>query len=78
MCNESYRRRELEKLVRVFSQLRLPVRFPGNPTQSYRSRSPLRITGEVAEWQGHSPEQLQAMKDGIARLEAQGGNHIID
>lgn len=53
-------------------------KFSGNPTQSYRSRDPLRIVGEVAEWQGHSPEQLQAMKDGLARLKAEGRDHIID
>lgn len=53
-------------------------KFPGNPTQSYRSRAPLRVLGEVAQWQGHSPEQLQAMRDGLARLEAEGRNHIID
>jgi len=47
-------------------------RFPGNPTQSYRSGDPLRVTGEITEWQGHSPEQLQHMKDSIARLHAQG------
>ncbi|HEX8625577.1 MAG TPA: NAD(+)--rifampin ADP-ribosyltransferase [Allosphingosinicella sp.] len=53
-------------------------KFPGNPTRSYRSREPLRVIGEVAGWQGHSTEQLQAMKDGLARLEAEGRNHIID
>jgi rifampin ADP-ribosylating transferase len=53
-------------------------KFPGNVTQSYRSREPLRIVGEVAEWTGHSPEQLQAMKEGLARLEAEGRNHIVD
>jgi hypothetical protein len=47
-------------------------KFPGNPTRSYRSRDPLRVIGEVAEWQGHTPEQLQAMKNGIARLKEQG------
>jgi rifampin ADP-ribosylating transferase len=47
-------------------------KFPGNPTQSYRSRDPLRVTGEVAEWQGHSPERLQQMKDHLERLRAQG------
>ena len=52
-------------------------KFPGNPTASYRSREPLRLIGEVAEWQGHSPEQLQAMKAALARLEAEGRNHII-
>ncbi len=53
-------------------------KFPGNPTKSYRSRDPLRIVGEVAEWQGHSPDQLQAMKDGLARLKVEGRDHIID
>ena len=47
-------------------------KFPGNPTRSYRSAEPLRVVGEVAEWQGHSPEQLKAMKDGIERAKAQG------
>ena len=31
-------------------------KFPGNPTKSYRSRQPLRVTGEVTDWQGHSPD----------------------
>jgi rifampin ADP-ribosylating transferase len=53
-------------------------KFPGNVTASYRSRDPLRIVGEVPEWQGHSPEQLQAMKDGLARRAAEGRDHIID
>lgn len=53
-------------------------KFPGNPTASYRSREPLRIVGEVSGWQGHAPEQLQAMKDGLARLAAEGRDHIID
>jgi hypothetical protein len=47
-------------------------KFPGNPTQSYRSRQPLRVTGEVTEWQGHSPERLKEMKDHLERLKAQG------
>ncbi len=42
-------------------------KFPGNPTKSYRSREPLRVVGEVTEWQGHSPEALKAMKDNIER-----------
>jgi len=29
-------------------------RFPGNPTRSYRSRLPLRVVGEVADWPGTS------------------------
>src|SRR5215831_16389129 len=47
-------------------------RFRGNPTKSYRSRKPLRVTGEITNWQGHSPEALQAMKDGLKRLEQLG------
>ena len=47
-------------------------KFPGNPTKSYRSREPLRIIGEVVDWQGHSPEELKAMKDSIERLREQG------
>ena len=46
--------------------------FPGNPTQSYRTREPLKVIGEVTEWQGHSPERLKEMKDHLERLKAQG------
>jgi hypothetical protein len=53
-------------------------KFPGNPTKSYRSREPLRVTGEVLEWQGHAPEMLQAMKDHIERLKQQGIEAIDD
>ncbi|HYG48694.1 MAG TPA: NAD(+)--rifampin ADP-ribosyltransferase [Allosphingosinicella sp.] len=53
-------------------------KFPGNPTQSYRSRDPLRIVGEVSRWKGHSPERLKEMKDALARMEAEGGARIID
>ena len=52
-------------------------KYPGNPTLSYRSRDPLRVIGEVAHWQGHPPERLQQMKDGLARLKAEGAG-IID
>ncbi|MEQ1784479.1 MAG: NAD(+)--rifampin ADP-ribosyltransferase [Hyphomonadaceae bacterium] len=30
-------------------------KFPGNPTRSYRTRDPLRITGEVTDGTGHTP-----------------------
>jgi hypothetical protein len=52
-------------------------KFPGNPTMSYRSKSPLRIVGEVATWEPHSPEALKAMKDGLAELTRQGKNVIL-
>ena len=47
-------------------------RFPGNPTQSYRSRFPLRIVGEVVDWQGHAPEVLSMMLESLAVLREQG------
>jgi rifampin ADP-ribosylating transferase len=53
-------------------------RYPGNPTKSYRSREPLRVTGEIMEWQGHSPEELKAMKAGLERLEREGVEPIDD
>lgn len=53
-------------------------RFPGNPTQSYRSQAPLRVVGEVKRWEPHSPERLKEMKDFLARMEAEGGVEIID
>jgi len=37
-----------------------------------RSREPLRVTGEITDWQGHSPEALKAVKDGLVRLEQLG------
>ncbi|MCR5859417.1 NAD(+)--rifampin ADP-ribosyltransferase [Mesorhizobium sp. J428] len=53
-------------------------KFPGNPTMSYRSREPLRIVAEVTKWQGHPPERLRQMKEGLARMKAEGGGEIID
>lgn len=53
-------------------------KFPGNPTKSYRSREPLRVTGEVTDWQGHSPEALKAMKDNLERLKRLGVEPIDD
>ena len=47
-------------------------RFPGNPTRSYRTREPLRVVGEVTDWEGHPPEVLQAMLDHLAELKRQG------
>ena len=47
-------------------------KFPGNPTKSYRSAHPFKIVGEVTIWHGHSPEQVKAMKDALAKLKEQG------
>ncbi|PDT15473.1 rifampin ADP-ribosyl transferase [Rhizobium sp. J15] len=53
-------------------------KFPGNPTQSYRSREPLLVIGEVTDWQPHTAQQLQQMKDGLTLLRAEGKDIIID
>ncbi|MGV0853058.1 NAD(+)--rifampin ADP-ribosyltransferase [Mycolicibacterium phlei] len=53
-------------------------KFPGNPTRSYRTREPVKIVGEVTDWVGHTPEQLQAMRDGIAELQRRGEAVIYD
>lgn len=47
-------------------------KFPGNPTRSYRTRQPLRIVGEVLEWEGHSSEVLGQMLDHLAELKRRG------
>jgi Rifampin ADP-ribosyl transferase len=53
-------------------------KFPGNPTRSYRTPRPLRVVGEVESWEGHPPDVLQAMLDGLAALRAQGLDVIED
>jgi hypothetical protein len=53
-------------------------KYPGNPTLSYRSKYPLRVIGEVIEWQGHSAEELKKMKDGVERLRQLGVEAIED
>jgi rifampin ADP-ribosylating transferase len=53
-------------------------KFPGNPTKSYRTKAPLKVIGEVTDWQGHSQDQLKAMKDHLDRLKEQGIEAIDD
>jgi len=53
-------------------------RFPGNLTQSYRTRDPLRVVGEVVSWEGHDPEVLKGMLDHLALLRGQGLDVIED
>ncbi|GAA5130853.1 NAD(+)--rifampin ADP-ribosyltransferase [Alloalcanivorax gelatiniphagus] len=53
-------------------------RFPGNPTESYRTRHPLRVLHEVTDWDAHPPEALQAMLDSLAKLREQGLDVIED
>ncbi|MBX4204676.1 MAG: NAD(+)--rifampin ADP-ribosyltransferase [Candidatus Doudnabacteria bacterium] len=41
-------------------------KFPGNQTRSYRSESPLKIVGEVVDWERLIPEELQKFRDRLA------------
>jgi len=47
-------------------------KFPGNPTMSYRSEHAFRVVAEVIGWEGHAPDQVMAMKEGLAKLKEQG------
>ena len=53
-------------------------KFPGNPTRSYRSTAPLRITGEVTDWTRLTPEALQGWRDRLAALRADERGEIIN
>jgi hypothetical protein len=41
-------------------------KFPGNPTRSYRTTSPLKIIGEVTDWVRQNPEDLRRFKEKLA------------
>lgn len=53
-------------------------KFPGNPTQSYRSQQPFKVVGEITIWQGHAPEQVKTMKEALAKLDQEGIEAIED
>lgn len=53
-------------------------KLPGNPTRSYRSRDPLRIVREVADWPRLAPEELQRWRDRLTVLLADEQAPIIN
>jgi len=53
-------------------------KFPGNPTRSYRSSSPLQIVREITEWTRLTPEQLQTWRERLAVLLSSEGGEIIN
>lgn len=53
-------------------------KFPGNPTHSFRTKDPVTVVGELTDWVGHPPEQVRAMRDGLAELQRQGRAVIYD
>jgi hypothetical protein len=40
-------------------------KFPGNPTRSYRSKLPLKIIGELENWEPYDPEFIQQLKSRV-------------
>ncbi|MCP3033046.1 NAD(+)--rifampin ADP-ribosyltransferase [Halobacillus sp. A1] len=53
-------------------------KFPGNPTRSYRSKMPLKITAELKAWERHSDEQINHMLSHLKKLRDQGKAVIYD
>lgn len=53
-------------------------KFPGNPTQSFRSLEPIRVVDEILDWVGHAPEALAAMREGVAAALQRGSSAIED
>jgi hypothetical protein len=47
-------------------------KFPDKTTMSCRSLYPFKVVGEVTRWHGHTPEQIKAMKDGLAKRKEPG------
>jgi hypothetical protein len=41
-------------------------RFPGNPTRSYRTMEPLKIVGEITDWNKQTPDDIRKWKERLA------------
>jgi hypothetical protein len=46
-------------------------KFPGNPTRSYRTTSPLKIVGELTDWVRITPEELQKWREKLANTKGE-------
>jgi rifampin ADP-ribosylating transferase len=53
-------------------------KFPGNPTQSFRSLEPIRVVGELVDWVGHPAATLDAMRERVAAALTRGASAIQD
>ncbi|AOZ88452.1 ribosomal subunit interface protein [Bacillus xiamenensis] len=53
-------------------------KFPGNPTRSYRSKSPLKIVAELGVWERHSDEEINHMRASLKKLSEEGKHVIYD
>src|SRR4051812_20831958 len=53
-------------------------KFPGNPTRSYRSSEPLKVTGEITDWTRLTPESLQMWRERLTALPPDERGEIIN
>ncbi|MFZ3591402.1 NAD(+)--rifampin ADP-ribosyltransferase [Bacillus sp. DJP31] len=53
-------------------------KYPGNPTRSYRSKSPLKIIAELNSWERHSDEEINHMLTSLKKLREQGKDVIYE
>jgi hypothetical protein len=53
-------------------------KFPGNPTRSYRSTEPIRVTAEVSDWKRLTPVELQAWRERLSAINADERGEIIN
>lgn len=53
-------------------------KFPGNPTRSYRSQSPLKIVGEITDWVRQTEEELNLWRERLAKIESDPKAEIIN
>lgn len=53
-------------------------KFPGNPTRSYRSQHPLRVTRQIHDLQGHDRATLDKMLNSLRLLREQGRDLVED
>jgi rifampin ADP-ribosylating transferase len=53
-------------------------KFPGNPTNSFRTREPLIVLGEVTGWAGHAPDEIKLRRERLEQLVKGGAAKIIE
>lgn len=53
-------------------------KFPGNPTRSYRSSAPLKVTREITDWTRLTPEALQTWRERLSALLSDERAEIIN
>jgi nicotinamidase-related amidase len=53
-------------------------KFPGNITRSYRTQDPLKITGELTDWVGHTEEEINTMRENVKNISQKGIEAIND